>query len=93
MVANIFPPMLSLTQSFLEEASGAGTNAVARRPKSPDSVVLATSGGGLVAMVDDLLVLSSGSGMGEVLKVECGEWVISEWESGWESGSPSTITR
>lgn len=41
-MANIFPPMFSLTQSLLEGASGGGTKAVALRPKSPGSRVLTT---------------------------------------------------
>lgn len=49
VVANILPPMFSLTQSFLDGASGVGTKAVAFRPKSPGSSVLVDCGigGGL----------------------------------------------
>lgn len=40
VVANILPPMFSLTQSFLEGASGVEINDVALSPKSPGSMLL-----------------------------------------------------
>ena len=61
-MANVFPPIFSRTQSFLEEASGVVTKDVALSPKSPVSRVLVnadTCGGGLVVMdVGIILTLS-----------------------------------
>ena len=94
VVANILPPTLSRTQSFLEVASGVGTSAVTLNPKSPTvSLVLATvaapgscGGGGLVAdkvraAPTALSDRSRRSTMEEeVLRAECMDWA-SEGES------------
>lgn len=85
MVANVFPPIFSRTQSFLEEASGVVTKEVALSPKSPVSRVLTvvnadTCGGGLVVVdvgiILTLSILSRKSTIDEeVLWPEWMEWM------------------